>query len=425
MVGRVVGACALLAAAGAAPAMAGTEQAPLSLSWTVAPDDAVRVVGGGSADAPRAVILRVRPCRRGAKLIELRGPGLRAKVRTTGCTARTRLPRDAVYSGRARADGVARFGPSVRVAPRRVRIVALGDSFLSGEGNPNRAGLYVPQRDGAGDVIGVTAVRRARWSDAACHRSAAAAPVFAARSLADGRTHLTVVHTACTGARVRAGLLAPGGGLRSELLLDGASQARQDVVAQLVRARRSLRGRRADAVLVGIGGNELGFSQIVRTCATLERCQDQLGPSVPSRLAGLDADLLSLGAALAAIAPRRRVIAVPYPDVVSGEAGPCEVPGLGFGADESAWAVNAIAALNGTLRAAARRERWRVAGGVVTAFRARGICAARPWVHSLGDSVVRQGTETGTLHPTVRGQRAIGTGVARALRDVIPDTPPR
>ena len=296
---------------------------------------------------------------------------------------------------------------------------------MSGEGNPDRSGLYVPQRDSAGDVIGVIALRRARWSDAACHRSAAAAPVFAARSLADGRTHLAVVHTACTGARVRAGLLAPGNGLRSDLLLDGAAQSRQAAVAQLVRARRSLRGRRADAVLVGIGGNELGFSQIVRTCATLERCQDRLAPAIPTRLAGLDADLVSLGEALTAIAPRRRVIAVPYPDVVSGEAGSCAVPELGLGADEAAWAAGAIAALNGTLRAAARRERWRVAAGVGTAFGAHGICAARPRVHSLGGSVVRQGTETGTLHPTARGQRAIGTAVARALRAVIPNASPR
>jgi lysophospholipase L1-like esterase len=307
-----------------------------------------------------------------------------------------------------------------QLAPRRRLIVAIGDSFTSGEGNPDRGGLYVPQRDASGAVIGVATLRRARWQDRRCHRSAIAAPVLAARAIADGRTHLTLVHLACTGAHVRDGLLEPGGGARSQLLLDGAAQISSPAPAQVALTRRAVGRRHVDAVLVGIGGNELGFSQLVRTCATSDRCQDALAPAIPARLAALDSDLAALGVAMGPIATRRRVVLVPYPDVVTGGRGSCAAPELGLDPEESEWSARAIGALNGTLRRVAKRERWRFAGAAARALAGHGLCDSRPWSVSLAASVARQGSETGTLHPNPSGQGALALAVARSLRATIP-----
>jgi lysophospholipase L1-like esterase len=390
--------------------------AAASLSWRIAPDDAVRVVPDGSGPTTPVTTLRLRPCAVGPKTFTVRGPGLSRRVRTSRCTVRIRLPREGTY----RASVVRGRGPVLaraRLRPRLLRVVALGDSFASGEGVPDQRGLYVPQRDGAGAVAGVSTLRRARWADESCHRSSRAVPRLAVASLADRRSHVTLVHLACTGAEVKAGLLWPGGAVSSRLLLAGAPQVAPDPAAQLPAARRALRGRRADAVVLSVGGNDIGFGGIVATCATSTSCQDALAPMLDTRLTTLDAALAPLGKALTALAPPRRVLLVPYPDIVSGpRGGECAAVDLGIEPGEAVWAASAIGALNATLRGAAVRHGWQFVERAAGALAGRGVCAGdTARVISLSDSVVRQGTETGTLHPDAAGQRAIANALRRPL----------
>ena len=210
--------------------------------------------------------------------------------------------------------------------------------------------------------------------------------------------------------------------MSSRLLLDGAPQVAPDPASQLSAARRALRGRRADAVVLSIGGNDIGFGGIVTTCATSTSCQDALAPTLDTQLTTLDAALTPLGKAMTALAPPRRVLLVPYPDIVSGpRGGECAAVDLGIEPGEAVWAASAIGALNATLRGAAVRHGWRFVERAAGALAGRGVCAGdTARVISLSDSVVRQGTETGTLHPDAAGQRAIANALrgplARAVR---------
>ncbi|MDE2579560.1 MAG: hypothetical protein KGL46_12185 [Hyphomicrobiales bacterium] len=194
---------------------------------------------------------------------------------------------------------------------RIVTIVGLGDSFSSGEGNPDRAAAFgvstsdyngssrmpggglIPQhrayplRLGAGaDSFGAPRARP-QWLSAQCHRSLYSQQAKAALQLALEQPHVAVdfLGYACTGATVAEGLL-------------GYAAARDDVAAryydaspQIMRVLRDIcatpngyaryrqpaafdwrrdikpcarrRVETIDALLLDIGGNDIGFANVI------------------------------------------------------------------------------------------------------------------------------------------------------------------
>lgn len=154
-------------------------------------------------------------------------------------------------------------------------IVALGDSYSSGEGNPDvpsavtdlplpvfgRAGWAARLREADGDY------RRAVWWDEPCHRSLLSWPVVASLAYAarHPREAVTLVHLGCSGAVAgdlldRGEIELPGGGDE----LPGETQ-----LAQLDRLLRAAPPgaalRRPDRVLLSLGGNDSGFVGVLAT----------------------------------------------------------------------------------------------------------------------------------------------------------------
>ncbi|MGH7690846.1 MAG: hypothetical protein ACREN3_14665, partial [Gemmatimonadaceae bacterium] len=90
-----------------------------------------------------------------------------------------------------------------------------------------------------------------------CHRSANAASAQAALALeqSDPHTSVTFVHLACSGAKI-----------------EGGGQA----IDQQIRWANTLIGNREiDAVIVSIGGNDLGFSSLATACVVQQPCYSQ------------------------------------------------------------------------------------------------------------------------------------------------------
>ncbi|MCG6990210.1 MAG: hypothetical protein LJF06_18875 [Gemmatimonadetes bacterium] len=87
-----------------------------------------------------------------------------------------------------------------------------------------------------------------------CHRSANAAPAQAALALeqADPHTSVTFVHLACSGAKIE------GGG--------------HAIDRQIKWANKLIGNREIDAVIVSIGGNDLGFSKLATACVEQQPC---------------------------------------------------------------------------------------------------------------------------------------------------------
>jgi hypothetical protein len=175
------------------------------------------------------------------------------------------------------------------VEARDVKIVALGDSFSAGEGNPHSQWrLFSIHR------------RPAYWLDPRCHRSLVSGPSLAAAYVAYVHPHasITLLHYGCSGASIADGVATPWAHLETSegvderwrsyqqlwvLVRRPTDQQTHPVNAELIhppstndpkwpldyppsqiqQAKADLGGGRPDLVLLSTGGNDVGFADIV------------------------------------------------------------------------------------------------------------------------------------------------------------------
>nr|WP_312008009.1 thrombospondin type 3 repeat-containing protein [Nocardioides alcanivorans] len=347
---------------------------------------------------------------------------------------------------------------TIPVNPQNIIIVALGDSFASGEGVPRKKAKR------AKNVV---------WDDKACHRSAHAGPARAALNLekGDSRTSVTLIHLACSGATLAKGVLGaypkpPGGGRQQ---------------AQLVEAMALLKGQIPDVVTVSLGGNDIGFSSVIGTCARYALCPLEKRRSVievskkwlfklplhresqarlkklPQNFKKLDACLS--GAGICKVDGKKHaplgvaasdVFITEYPSLAKDQRrnycdGVLRPPlPSGIADEEFAWADKVL--LKGKpgqkfkletnlrrdktlkvtqygLNQAVRRTSklgWRPVTGIYQASVKHGYCAKKNWIVQIDESLGGQGDKFGTMHPNAAGQknyaRALTSAITRHVR---------
>ncbi|MFN3868103.1 MAG: hypothetical protein ACK4MF_03440 [Hyphomicrobiaceae bacterium] len=173
------------------------------------------------------------------------------------------------------------------VFSRDYLLLAMGDSFTAGEGNPEK-----------NRVPGVPA----QWLDYRCHRSVFSYPVILAHKLAiaDPRHSVTLLHFGCSGARTTVGMRKAYSGVVDQrgiaLLWKQASEAKspalrfpetwrrygsQTVPPQIEQARKHLtvgRGqtRRPDLLVMSVGVNDIGLEPFLKALATWRYSDDSL-----------------------------------------------------------------------------------------------------------------------------------------------------
>ncbi len=105
----------------------------------------------------------------------------------------------------------------------------------------------------------------AEWQDQRCHRSGYSAQALAAWSIErrDPRTSVTFIHLACSGGTIEEGLIGP---------YSGAEYGPTPIRAQVDKALELVGDREVDAVLVSVGGNDVGFAPQIIRCITQEPC---------------------------------------------------------------------------------------------------------------------------------------------------------
>lgn len=173
------------------------------------------------------------------------------------------------------------------------RIVAIGDSYMSGEGAPT---FYkgTNNKGTGGDQ---------------CRRSPTAYPVLVAKRLDMGLDFL-----ACSGADT------------IDLDKDGSrdQESPNDIVAQLQQAER-LDKTKVRIVLVSIGGNDALFGQIGRVCLFPGSC-DELREIWLANIDQIGARIAASQKSIREAFPRASIVVVPYPLVVDANA--CDWSGL-------------------------------------------------------------------------------------------------
>ncbi len=258
----------------------------------------------------------------------------------------------------------------VDASARDLLIAGLGDSFASGEGNPNapvqygdgkRFRNFYPLRkrnDGFGS---------ATWTDQLCHRSLYGQQLRAALQVAieNPQAAVTFLDYSCSGAGIEAGLLGPQVYVERIADTDPSSKpsarpisgGEKDgqlyrLVRELCRERPEIRKgqvlcpgksyrRPIDFVFLSVGGNDIGFASIVAWASLRDsasasiasffgatvtaddfaaRMRDVL-PGAYARLARALEVSLPLGAGSDGVFDSSRVILTAYPDLVTNERG--------------------------------------------------------------------------------------------------------
>lgn len=188
------------------------------------------------------------------------------------------------------------------VHPRHIIILGFGDSYSSGEGSPDRPAAWkdVKEPDDFSTFWASPAdrwlERPARWWDRNCHRSLYSWQALAAnRLVADqhSRTAVSFVGFACSGDEVLDGLLNPrvnppyGGSKVYSGQGESQDERRTLPMSQMNNAVHALclnepgpgqshivsnrtiyvlscpNSLRPDVILLGIGGNDIGFSKVI------------------------------------------------------------------------------------------------------------------------------------------------------------------
>ncbi len=326
-----------------------------------------------------------------------------------------------------------------RVVLKDLLMVSIGDSYASGEGNPD-----VPR--------GPTTP--GSWQDRRCHRSRFAGPAQAAWELErrDPQSTVTFLSYACSGAQIRKGLIGEYLGL----IPQWPPIPPQIKAAATLLCGDELCDRLADptidVLLISIGGNDVGFSASVMACAaklddiadrTLQSIirvdfipqkdchqQPQLTRFVEERfraLPGLYEELQQ------EIRKRLKVDALyisEYPvDLFDSRAG-CGTLEL-VTATEAQWLASQGQRLNQIIHNSwspgwvhignnqwRRNRRWDVISEIASGFAGYGYCATPTYYGHLGRSITQQLDYLGLLHPNADGHRIYKDAILRRLQTV-------
>lgn len=283
-------------------------------------DKAVQFVGNLAPGAARTLTFRLRPT---TETVGSTLSWLAAATTADGRGAQASGQTKVLTPGAGRAGVLAVAGP----------VVVLGDSYSSGEG----AGDYL-----TGDAGGPPGSR--------CHRSAKAyaAVLFGAER---------VTNLACSGA------------VTSQYGLFEQVSAGTEVELQSRQLRSLLDGKHPPAlVMMTFGGNDIGFSEIVKYCAAHRDCGNDWGTATISRVRDVAGSLTSVyeqvDAAVnspAAIARRggraAPIVVLPYVRVLPVDD--AQAPGncfFGFSGAEVKFMNRLLNKLNDTIHAAVQAQ---------------------------------------------------------------------
>ena len=269
----------------------------------------------------------------------------------------------------------------------QLTILALGDSYISGEG----AALFFEGTNVAGP------------GGNQCRRSPDAYPYRVAERL-DAR----LIFLACSGAKT------------TDMDNQGPAPdpfppiaGGEDQIERLV-AVHGAELADIDAVLLSIGGNDVGFGTIIKACLLPQSCAiPELNDGWLANVAETRQQLVGTYLTLkSVVGDETPIVAVLYPTIV----GPSEGCELAIGADEIEFVGRFTAALNDTVRAAAAEAGINLFDGTIDAFDGRLLCDDAPATNffhlaptegPFADAILPANWVHGTLHPRGDGHELI------------------
>ncbi|MFD3944934.1 SGNH/GDSL hydrolase family protein [Streptomyces sp. NPDC058579] len=191
--------------------------------------------------------------------------------------------------------------------------------------------------------------------------------------------------------------------------------------SQLVRASTNV-------VTVGVGGNTLGFADILRKCLELGAgsegkgtpCKDDLAAGIPARLAKVSSDYDEMLAVIHARGPKAKILAVGYPTVMPKDTSKCTYNNRQqFGSitpGDLAWLrTDVLEPLNQAIEKSAGSHDATSFVNLYDSSANHSVCDAGKWVEGIftGDQ------EPAFVHPNAAGHRNAASHVTSAVLNAL------
>lgn len=314
-------------------------------------------------------------------------------------------------------------------------VVSLGDSYASGQGNPDeKAQVHL--------VVGETTPPT--WLEPEAHRSLRSAPARAAQRV-EGRLGfgrlVTFLSFASTGATISNGLIDP-------------QHPGWQPAGQIEEARLAIGDRHVDAVLLSIGGNDVGFADgLVELTARI--VYDEAGTIRDTRekIEDLGAKFREVAERLDSLRPDH-VLITEFPVALfdkddgdpEGDCGVFELdPGervlakipvlgetltdlrrrlngnlpLGVNPRQAEIVKTLGRQLNEAVRQAASDHGWTLVEGIADEFDGHGYCSRDSYYVTLQKSLFAQLDHLGIMHPNATGQVEMSLPIEQALQNAL------
>lgn len=167
----------------------------------------------------------------------------------------------------------------------------------------------------------------------------------------------------------------------------------------------------ADVVTISIGGNDLGFAQIMTDCVLAQLSCTRFDAQVDGALATLGPRLVTIYTAIRTRAPRARLLVVGYPQLVVDPEKTQATTCAGLTPDESRWVRQKGDDLARVIRTAAEVTGARYLDAAER-FAGHEACTAEPWMEGLNFVDI-----VASFHPNAAGHEQLARLVAQALPD--------
>jgi len=256
--------------------------------------------------------------------------------------------------------------PAIASAQQMPEAAALGDSYMSGEGG-TETGPYLPGSDTSTDQ---------------CHRSASGVAVLTA---AIDKLNLAV-NAACSGATTR--------NITTDWRYDELPQARQ-------------LNPKLKYIFLSIGGNDVGFGQIVGCVIQKECDQTSVPAQTLQQIQQLGPKLDAAYLAIRVLAPRATIFVNLYPTLLPAARDSTTLYCSEINDAELALGNQIQTALNQTIAMHARLFGFTVVDASAQ-FARHNVCTNRSWFYQPG------GAET--WHPNALGRAALSAADAVAVQ---------
>ncbi|VDM19706.1 unnamed protein product [Wuchereria bancrofti] len=280
----------------------------------------------------------------------------------------------------------------VNIKIRDYWIGVIGDSFASGEGNPDVPANAVDQT-------------MAKWLSNQCHRSSRswAYKVYERVSstiLEQNAIHFT--YLPCTGASVDNGIL---------VLINSTSQI--NVLEQITQ----IRGTGPDLLMMSVGGNDIGYSEILSTL--IGGPTGPLFSTIDMRFFYTSHQLDRVAKAIQKLKPNQ-VIIPHYFDLTRNERGVVDADCADMRQISTENLVLAeekiLQRINGLITKKSKQYGWTAIEGVAELFQSRGCCSSNSLIRSIRDSIRLQGNSFGAFHPIEEAHQQIADLVVKQLQ---------